>query len=141
MQVDFYQLAGEPAPAMAAQLAAKVLGTGERLLIVAAPDALDPLAEALWGAGEPFLANGKAGGAHDARQPILLAEEVAPANGARFLLLADGQWRDPGDRFDRAMLLFDAETIAGARAAWRQLGEGVTRRYWKRQDGRWVEGP
>jgi DNA polymerase-3 subunit chi len=39
--------------------------------------------------------------------------------------------------------LFDDATLQGARACWRMLGEreGVDRRFWKQQDGKWVEGP
>ena len=52
------------------------------------------------GGAEKFLlslANGLAGGDHDARQPILIAPDVTPANGARFLALADGIWREPDE--------------------------------------------
>lgn len=40
MQVDFYQLAGTPIEAVVPQLAAKVLESGERLLIVAEDETL-----------------------------------------------------------------------------------------------------
>ncbi len=145
MRVDFYQLSSEPAPAAAAALAKKTLEAGERLLIVAAdPTQREAISEALWAsAPEAFLANAMAGGQHDARQPILLSEHVLGANDAGFLLLADGEWRDPGAGFSRVMLLFDGATIDGARGTWRELGkaEGVERRYWRQQGGRWVEGP
>lgn len=149
MRVDFYQLSGDPAPVALAQLAAKALAGGQRLLVVARePAQADALAEALW-AAPGFLANGHrgvsgAGNAGDAAQPILIAPDAADApNGARLVALADGEWRDEALGFDRALLLFDEASIAGARQAWRALGqrEDVERRYWQRADGRWVKGP
>lgn len=105
---------------------------------------LGAISEALW-ADRPgdFLANGMAGTAHDARQPILLSQTMEAANGARMVMFADGTWREGADRFDRAMLLFDDGGIEGARACWRMLGESeaVERRFWKQEDGRWREGP
>jgi DNA polymerase-3 subunit chi len=76
---------------------------------------------ALWSAGaESFLANGIAGGEHDARQPILIADDVVPANGARFLALADGVWREPGEGdFDRVLLVFGEAERMAARETWR----------------------
>ena len=87
-------------------------------------------------------AAGQAGGPHDARQPILLGAEPDPANGARFCVLADGQWREaPG--LARLFLMFGADRIDDARGTWRALGtrEGVERHYWKQQGRRWVDGP
>jgi DNA polymerase-3 subunit chi len=145
MRVDFYQLSQDPAPAAAAMLARKSREAEMRVLIVAAdPAQREAISRALWEAApEAFLAHGMAGGPHDERQPILLAEAVINRNGAEYLLLADGQWRDPGAGFERVMLLFDEQTRDGARAAWRDLGhaEGVERRYWRQDGGRWIEGP
>ena len=145
MRVDFYQLSQDPAPVAAAMLAKKTREAGERLLVVAAESAqLEAVSEALWASPpEAFLANGMAGGPHDARQPILLSSEVVNANDAAFLLLADGQWRDPGTGFARVMLLFDGATIDDARGTWSKLGktEGVERHYWSQRNGRWVKGP
>ncbi len=146
MQVDFYQLSRDPVEAAVAMLADRTLAAGERLLVVTGdPARLDRIGEALWSAagkgGEPrFLANGQAGGDHDARQPILLADEIAPANGARYLALADGVWRE-AEGFARVFLIFDDATLAGARAAWKDLGrrEGLVRNFWKQEDGRWIK--
>lgn len=144
MRADFYQLSRDPAPAALAQLAAKALAGGHRMLVVASdPEQAEALSEALW-AAPGFLANGMAGEAGDAAQPILIAPDAADApNGARLIALADGEWRDEALAYDRALLLFDDATIAGARTAWRKLGErdDVERRYWKLVDGRWTEGP
>ena len=144
MQVDFYQLGAEAGEAMLPPLAAKCLATGEKLRVVAEnADLRARLSNALWlHTREGFLANGEAGGEHDARQPILLSADVEPVNGARMVAFADGIWREGGE-FTRAFLFFDDGTLMGARQCWQMLGtrDGLTRRFWKRQDGRWVVGP
>ena len=144
MQVDFYQLAGTPIEAVVPQLAAKVLDTGERLLIVAEEKAVRALLdEALWGHDPAsFLAHG---GQDDCPelQPILLADSVEPKNGARFAMLADGIWRETALEAERVFYLFDAERLDDARAAWRSLSarDEVEPRYWKQDNGRWRQGP
>lgn len=146
MQVDFYQLSLQPVEQVVAQLARNTLAAGQRLLVVDAdPARRTRLGEALWGTApfrgqEMFLAHGHAGGEHDARQPILLSEAVDPANGAKFVVLADGMWREV-DGFARAFLVFDDATLDGARACWRMLGDrdGIERRYWKQEGAGWVQ--
>ena len=145
MRVDFYLLTADPVPATVAVLAGKVRQAGERLLVVADDlSLLEETSKTLWeSAPEAFLANGIAGDEHDTVQPILLSNEVDPANGARFMLIADGLWREPGAGIGRVLYLFDQETIDGARKTWKALEdrEGFERRFWKQQDGRWIEGP
>lgn len=143
MQVDFYQLSRDPAEAVVPLLARNTLKAGQRLLVVSADDELTGrISEWLWAGAESFLAHGLSGGPHDARQPILLADVPEPANGARFIILADGTWQDAALGFDRAFLLFDGATIEDARATWRGLDgrDGVERRYWRQEEnGKWVQ--
>ncbi len=85
MRADFYRLGDEPAERAIPLLAAKVKEAGGRLLVVSGdPAQLRAIGEALW-TERPgdFLANGIAGGAHDARQPILLSGtcDAATARG------------------------------------------------------------
>ncbi len=144
MRVDFYQLSRDPAENVLPLLARNTLKSGERLLVVSGDQAqLDRVGEALWQTGDSFLANGKAGSPHDARQPILLADQPMPGNGARYLAIADGVWRDGEVRFERTFYLFGESTLQSARDCWRMLGErdGVERHFWKQEGGRWVEGP
>lgn len=145
MRVDFYQLSRDPAEAVLPLIARNSLKAGERLLVVSGDDdQLGRISEQLWSRmPDSFLAHGLAGGAHDARQPILLSPVPTPANGARFLALADGVWREGDTPFKRIFFLFDDATLQAARDCWRMLGqrEGVDRRFWKQQDGKWVEGP
>ncbi|MDF8332672.1 DNA polymerase III subunit chi [Novosphingobium cyanobacteriorum] len=143
MRVDFYQLTRDPAELVLPALARLTLGAGERLLVVSEDGAqLDRIEKALWDRPDSFLANGRAGGAHDARQPILLSGQADPANGAKFLALADGVWRDMAGA-TRVFLLFPPDRIDDARACWRMLGqrEGVERKYWRQDGGKWREGP
>ena len=145
MQVDFYQLSRDPVEGVLPAIAGRILGIGERLLVVSGEaDRLDRISEGLWaGPPESFLAHGRAGEGREAVQPILLATDCNAANGARHVAIADGVWRDEALTFERAFYFFDADAIDGARASWRVLSkaEGVEPRFW-RQDGRkWVQGP
>jgi DNA polymerase-3 subunit chi len=81
-----------------------------------------------------------AGGADDARQPILLSTTPDAPNLARNTLIADGEWRDAALDYDRSFYLFDQTTLEGARLAWKLLAgrDGVERRYWAQEAGRWV---
>jgi DNA polymerase III subunit chi len=143
VQVDFYQLAGTPAEQVIASLADKVLEADGRLLIVAEDDAfLARLDRLLWDqGGTTFLPHGLAGGVDDARQPILLSSSPDAPNQARNLLIADGTWREAALTYDRSFYLFDDGSLEGARLAWKLLAgrDGVERRYWAREAGKWVK--
>ena len=144
MRVDFYQLTRDPAELVLPALARATLAAGERMLVVS-DDAgqLGRISSALWTrVSDSFLAHGMGGGAHDARQPILLGADMQPSNGARYCAFADGQWRE-ADGMTRVFLLFPPERIDDARRTWRLLGtrDGVDRRYWRQDGGKWVEGP
>ena len=143
MHVDFYQLAdGSPGPVIAS-IADKVLAQDGRLLIVAADEgALSRLDRLLWDQGSAsFMPHGIAGGADDARQPILLSTSPDAPNLARTVLIADGDWRDAVLAYDRAFYLFDGDTLEGARLAWKLLSgrDGIERRYWANEGGKWVK--
>ena len=142
MQVDFYQLGGSPLEQVTSTLAQRLLAEGSRLLVVAEDEGLlARLDRMLWDQGPTnFIPHGLAGGPDDARQPILLSSQTDAPNLARNLLIADGQWRDAALNFDRAFYLFDNETLEGARLAWKLLAgrDGVERRYWAQEDGKWV---
>ena len=89
MRVDFYQLSRDTAEAALPQIARNSLKAGERLLVVSDDaDQLGRIGEMLWAKlPESFLAHGKAGEAHAARQPILLSGDARAS-----------QWRAvPGD--------------------------------------------
>ena len=143
MQVDFYQLAGVRAEQVIASLAEKILeGEGQMLIVADDEQLLARLDRLLWDQGKTsFLPHGLAGGADDARQPILLSSSPDAPNQARNMLIADGQWREAALSYDRSFYLFDDATLDAARLAWKLLSgrEGVDRRYWAQEDGKWVK--
>ena len=143
MQVDFYQLAGTPSEEVIASLAEKVLAADARLIIIADDEGyLARLDRMLWDQGPTsFLPHGLAGGADDAHQPVLLSTNPDAANRARNMLIADGQWRDAALTYDRSFYLFDGANLEAAREAWKALAqqEGVERRYWAREGGKWIK--
>ena len=143
MRVDFYQLAGTPPEQVIASISEKVLDGDGRLLIVAEDESyLAKLDRILWDQGTAsFLPHGIAGGADDARQPILLSTSPDAPNQARNMLIADGNWREAAVTYDRSFYLFDDDTLEGARLAWKLLSgrEGVERRYWAQDRGKWVK--
>jgi len=143
MQVDFYQLTRDPAEKLLPTIAQRILDNKGRLLIVS-DDAgqLDAISAALWTARpDSFLAHAKSGEGDDALQPILLSQDTDAPNGAKFVALADGHWRAVSEDFERIFYLFPPEQTDNARSAWRTLGDGVERRYWKQDGGKWVQGP
>ena len=143
MQVDFYQLTRDPAEKVLPAIAQRILDNKGRLLIIG-DDAgqLDAISAALWTArADSFLAHAKLGESDDALQPILLSQDTDAPNGAKFVALADGNWRAVTEDFERIFYLFPPEQTDNARSAWRTLGDGVERRYWKQDGGKWVQGP
>ncbi len=145
MRVDFYLLSRDPVETALPRIARSVKGVGERLLVVSDDsNQLAAIDKALWEQfPEDFLAHGRAGEVHAARQPVLLGDACAAENEARYVAFADGKWREEAFGFERAFLFFDNRTIDAARGTWRMLGEreDIERRFWKQEDGRWVEGP
>jgi DNA polymerase III subunit chi len=118
------------------------LRADQRMLVVAGDEALRArLDTALWDAApEDFLAHGHAGGPHDARQPILLSGTCEAANGATLIALADGQWREEAEGFERVFLFFDDGGRVEARHAWRRFDErtDVEREFHELAEGKWV---
>ena len=92
MQVDFYQLAGTPPEQVIASIAEKLLAADGRLIVIAEDELfLARLDRMLWDQGATsFLPHGLAGGADDARQPVLLSTSPDAPNLARNMLIADG---------------------------------------------------
>lgn len=126
-------------------LASKSLAVGKKLVLLSQDQARRAaLSDALWSA-EPasFLAHDFGGSERQAEQPILISDQCEAANGASYIILSDGLWREEALNFERAFFLFTADQIDHARTVWRDLKakDDVTPRYWKQDGGRWVEGP
>ena len=143
MLIDFYQLGGSPIEQVIASIATRVTADDGRLLLVAGDEQLlGRLDRLLWDQGPTsYLPHGMAGGADDARQPILLSATTDAPNRARNVLIADGEWREAALTFDRAFYLFDNDTLEGARLAWKLLAgrDEVERRYWAQEGGGWSQ--
>ncbi len=147
MRVDFYQLSRDPAELVVPLLARAAKAEGERVLVVCEDaDRASRIDTALWEvAPEAFLAHGQAGQGHEARQPVLIAADIEAANDAKFVILADGKWREEACNFARAFLLFGDDRLEDARACWRLLGsdshvqKGIERHFWKQDGGKWRE--
>ena len=143
MRVDFYQLGDATTESVIASVGQRLLGEGQRVLVVADDEAqLARLDRLLWDQGAAsFLPHGLAGGSDDSAQPILLSRTSDAPNLARNVLIADGVWRDAALAYERAFYLFDAGSLAAARLAWKLLAgrDAVERHYWASEDGRWVK--
>ncbi|GAA0731140.1 DNA polymerase III subunit chi [Sphingomonas japonica] len=144
MKADFYHLTAQPLDRVLPVIAEKVLGSGERLLIVAGDQAQrSALDKLLWSySAASFLPHGEAGGERDAEQPVLISGNPAAANAATNIAIVDGVWREEALSFARVFHFFGEDSIAAARAAWKSLAdrEGVDRRYWKQDEGgRWQQ--
>ncbi len=143
MRVDFYHLGEATIESVIASVGQRLIGEGQRLLVVAEDEAsLARLDRLLWDQGAAsFLPHGLTGGSDDSAQPILLSRGSDAPNLARNLLIADGTWRDAALAYERAFYLFDQDSLQAARLAWKLLAgrDGVERNYWASEDGRWAK--
>jgi DNA polymerase III subunit chi len=145
MRVDFYHLTAMPLERLLPRICERLLDEGERLLVVAAAEQLAQLDTQLWSyARDGFLPHGLASDGNAERQPILLADHVEPANGARNIALADGEWREEALAFQRIFHFFAGDRLEAARETWRSVKStpDAEPHYWRQDDrGKWTEGP
>ncbi len=142
--VLFYHLTRSPAEALLPVLIGKSLAVGWRVELRGTdPGRMDWLDRQLW-QREGFLPHGLAGGAHDARQPVLLTVPgQAAGNDPSCLMVLDGAEVESAEcgRLERACIIFDggdAGAVARARDQWKSLtGADVTAEYWSEESGRW----
>src|SRR5688572_13661613 len=108
-RVGFYLTGAQPVERVLPLIARAARARDQRMLVVAGDEGLlGRLDEALWEQfPEEFLAHGRADRPHADRQPVLLAADCSPANGATLAALADGQWREEAEAFERVLLFFD----------------------------------
>ena len=140
----FYHLTQAPVEVTLRVLLGKSLGAGWRVAVRGRTDAmLERLDEQLWLQPEDsFLPHGRAGGPHDAEQPVLLITGAA-SNAATCLVSVEGanvEAAEVGD-MDRVMVLFDGHDDAAlqtAREQWKALtAGGCAAKYWSEASGRW----
>jgi DNA polymerase III subunit chi len=143
--VLFYHLMRGTVEDTVSTLLARALAQGWRVML-RGTDAtrLDRLDARLWtDPPEGFLPHGRAGGPHDADQPVLIGTGAA-ANGARALMLVDGAVasEDEAAAMERVWLLFegaDQAAVGAARGEWRRItAAGIAAQYWSDEGGRWA---
>ncbi|MFP4449797.1 MAG: DNA polymerase III subunit chi [Rhodosalinus sp.] len=141
----FYHLTRRPLEAALPQLLEASLARGWRVVVRGRdPERMAWLDEKLWlGPEDQFLPHGLAGGAHDARQPVLLTTERETPNSAACLMSVDGAEVAPEEvqALERVCVLFDGNDAAAldrARGQWAALtGADCRAQYWSEESGRW----
>lgn len=144
-EVFFYHLTQTPLESTLRMLLDRSLAQGWRVAVRGQGDALlDRLDAQLWLAPDDgFLPHGRAGGPHDADQPVLLTTAADAPNRPDCVVSVEGAEIAAGEvaALARAMVVFDGNDPAGldvARAQWRRLKEaGVKAKYWSEASGRW----
>lgn len=145
-EVFFYHLTQSALEATLRQLLEKSLAQGWRVAVRGRDEArLDALDAALWlGPEDSFLPHGRAGGAQDALQPVLLTTGTAAANRPECVISIDGAPLGAEEiaGLTRAMIVFDGHdgaALTTARAQWKTLtGAGIKAKYWSEESGRWA---
>ena len=144
-RVGFYLCGAQPVERVLPLIARAAKRAGQRMLVVSdSEEQIAALDKALWEeCPEDFLAHGRADAPHAERQPLLLSKTCAAANGAKLLALADGDWREEAEAFDRVLVFFGDEGREAARGIWRRFDqrEDVAREYHALENGKWVQKP
>jgi len=144
-EVFFYHLTRQPVEVTLRVLLEKSLAQGWRVAVRGRSDAfLERLDQQLWLQPEDgFLPHGRAGGAHDAAQPVLLTTGAEAANSPDCLVSVEGAGLGAEEigAMTRCMILFDghdAEATQTAREQWKTLtGAGAKAKYWSEESGKW----
>jgi DNA polymerase-3 subunit chi len=138
----FYHLTRAPLEVTLRVLLEKSLAQPWRVAVRGRTDAaLDRLDQQLW-LGDGFLPHGRAGGPHDADQPVLLTTGAA-MNAPDCLVSIEGAEVSAEEvaAHTRTMILFDGHdpgAVEAARAQWRTLtGAGAAAKYWSESSGAW----
>lgn len=141
----FYHLTRSPVDAALPPLLRRATQAGWRVEVRGRdPERLDWLDGRLWlgDAGE-FLAHGRAGGPHDALQPVLLTERTRASEATACVMCVDQAPVEAPEleRLSRICVLFDGADEAAleqARGQWRALtAAGVHAKYWAQGPGGW----
>ena len=145
--VYFYHLTESPAEAALRMLLPRALAQGWRVEVRGRTDeTMAALDRALWkGAPTDFLAHGRAGGDHDADQPVLLTAGEPATNGPACLMSVEGAGvgTEEAAAMERVCILFDGHdpgAVETARAQWKTLtGAEIAAQYWAQEDGQWTK--
>jgi len=140
-EILFYHLQQQGLDQVLPSLLEKSLERGWKALVVAGPERLEALDEHLWTyADDAFLPHGRIADGSPESQPVLLAEEATPINGAHVCFLAEPAALPLGQNFARIVMLFDGrdeDALASARLEWARAKQaGVTATYWQQDESR-----
>jgi DNA polymerase-3 subunit chi len=143
--VYFYHLTRSPLEATLPVLLDKALAAGWTVAVRGrSEERIDWLDQKLWlGPEERFLPHGRAGGPHDADQPVLLTTSSEAANAPTCVMAVDGATLAAEEvaGLERACVLFDGNdptAVDAAREQWRTLtGAGCAAQYWSQEGGGW----
>jgi len=146
-EVLFYHLTQAPVEVTLPDLLEKTLARGWRALVRCGSDAQrDRLDARLWLGGDTsFLPHGRAGGAHDSDQPVLLTTGADNRNDANILFTLDGAVLSTSEaaKFTRVCVLFDGndpERLGQARTLWSEVSKaGLPTKYWAQEGGKWQQ--
>ncbi|SEM76421.1 DNA polymerase III, chi subunit [Palleronia salina] len=141
----FYHLTRRPLEAVLPTLLEKSLAQGWRVCVRGGNAVrLDQLDQALWTySDDSFLPHGRAGGPHDALQPVLLADGPDLPPRTACLMSVDGAnvSLDEVNSLERVCILFDGNdngALEKARSQWRDLTRaGASAQYWSEESGQW----
>ena len=142
-RLGFYLHGVHPVERVLPLIARAAKKQGQRMLVVAADESLlERLDKALWELfPDEFLAHGRAGAPHAGRQPVLLSSQCVAVNDATLVAMADGEWREEAEPFERALLFFDERRREATKPIWRLFDkrDDVTREFYELEDGKWVK--
>lgn len=142
-EIRFYHLQKTAEETAVAQIAAKALASGKRVLIRAA-DAVQ--AEALNGAlwtfkADSFVPHGTAKDGNEDRQPVFIGVTNDNPNGAKIFILTAACVEEPMDGFDLRCEMLNEDNKLAARERWKTYkAAGHTVTYWlETAEGGWVK--
>lgn len=141
----FYHLTQRPLETTLPMLLDKARAAGWRVAVRGRDAArMDRLDARLWlGPEDAFLPHGRAGGPHDALQPVLLTTGTGHPNGAVCVMAVDGAEVAPDEvqTLERVCILFDGNdpgAVTVARSQWKALtAAGCSAQYWSEASGKW----
>lgn len=142
----FYHVENSPLDHVVCDLAAKCLDNHWRVTIASSSDdRLKSLDDALWQHNDQtFLPHGLSTDSNASRQPILLTTKASgeALEGRHAAILLDGTGLTEDDMLERVIVIANAHDEASliiAREQWKEAKAKKSGRFFKQQNGRWIE--
>lgn len=126
--IGFYHLTGTPLERALPKLLEKVLGSGQRAVVMAgSEERVEQLNAMLWTyRQDSFLPHGGTRDGNAEAQPVWLTAKDENPNGASILILSDGAASQNIAGFERCLEMFDGNdeaAVAEARRRWKSYRE------------------